>query len=179
MIGGRMSGKRKPKHARLMLMRHAKADRSDPAAVDFERPLTDRGRKAVGPMAKWLRREGFKPGLILSSPATRAGDTALRLAGKLGMQDSAVAWDERIYDADLKTLLEVIRGRAETDLLLVGHNPGFDDLLGHLCSEPAPRDEEGKLLTTAAIAVLEFAGSIDTRAGSARLVALKRPKDRD
>ena len=162
-----------------MLMRHAKSDRSDPAAVDFERPLTGRGRKAVAPMARWLRKEGFEPDLILSSPAVRARETALVLAHELDVRKSEIAWDERIYDADVGTLLEVIGGRKETDLLLVGHNPGFDDLLSHLCSEPPPRDGEGKLLTTAAIAVLEFDGPVGTRAGCARLAALKRPKDPD
>jgi phosphohistidine phosphatase len=177
MIG--MSRKSNAHHARLMLMRHAKSDRSDPGARDFDRPLTSRGRKAVPQMAKWLRKEGFAPGAILSSPAVRARETALLLARELGLRESEVAWDEDIYDADLATLLRVIRRRAETDLLLVGHNPGFDDLLCHLCGEPPSRDVEGKLLTTAAIAALEFDGPVDTRKGCARLVALKRPNDPD
>lgn len=160
-------------------MRHAKSDRSDPGARDFDRPLVGRGRKAVPPMAKWLRKEGFVPGLIVSSPAVRARETALLLARELGVRESEICWDDDIYDADLAALLRVIRRRADTDLLLVGHNPGFDDLLCHLCSESPSRDAEGKLLTTAAMAVLEFDGPVGTGAGSARLVALKRPKDPD
>jgi phosphohistidine phosphatase len=174
-----MPGKSKARRGRLMLMRHAKSDRSDPGARDFDRPLTGRGRKAVPQMAKWLRKEGFAPGVILSSPAVRARQTALLLARELGIRDSEVAWDEDIYEADLETLLRVIGRRAETVLLLVGHNPGFDDLLCHLCREPPPRDGEGKLLTTAAIAALEFDGPIDTRKGCARLAGLKRPNDPD
>jgi phosphohistidine phosphatase len=162
---------------RLLLMRHAKSDRSDPAARDFERPLTRRGRNAVAPMAKWLKKRDFTPARILSSPAVRARETALLLARELGMKKSDIAWDEAIYEADLAALLRVIRGCGEETLLLVGHNPGFDDLLCHLCGEPPPRDDAGKLLTTAAIAVLDFDGAIDARAGSARLVALKRPRD--
>jgi phosphohistidine phosphatase len=177
MVG--MSSKPKARHGRLMLMRHAKSDRSDPGARDFDRPLTGRGRKAVPQMAKWLRKEGFAPGVILSSPAVRARETALLLARELEIRESEIAWDEDIYDADLATLLRVIRRRTETDLLLVGHNPGFDDLLCHLCREPPSCDGEGKLLTTAAIAVLEFDGPVDTRKGCARLVGLKRPKDPD
>jgi len=176
---GRMAKKHGTEHGRLTLMRHAKSDRSDPAARDFDRPLTGRGRKAVPKMAKWLRGEGSRPELILSSPAVRTRDTAVLLARALGVKKSEIAWDEDIYDADLAALLRVIRRRGETDLLIVGHNPGLDDLLCHLCREPPPRDEGGKLMTTAAIAVLEFDGPIGTRAGSARFAAFRRPKDPD
>jgi hypothetical protein len=88
---------------------------------------------------------------------------------------SAVAFDANIYEAGVAALLRVLRGREEKALLLVGHNPGFDELLLHLCSEPPPRDDEGKLLTTAAIAVLDLENG--PRRGSAQLVALKRPKE--
>ena len=165
------------KNGRLILMRHAKSDRSDALARDFDRPLTKRGRGAVAPMAKWLGKKGFAPDLILSSPAVRARDTTLLLARELGVRKSAVAWDEDIYEADLATLRHVVGRRTGAALLLVGHNPGLDELLCHLCRDPPPRDDEGKLLTTAAIAVLDFDGVIDTRAGSARLTALRRPKD--
>jgi phosphohistidine phosphatase len=178
MIGGTSTGStRDMNRVRLMLMRHAKSDRSDPGARDFDRPLTKRGREAVVPMAKWLRKKGFVPGRILSSPAVRARETALLLARELDIDDSDIQWEQAIYDADLKTLLRIIRGTTDTALLLIGHVPGLDDLLCHLSREPPPRNEEGKLLTTAAIAVLEFEGSVDTRAGSAELKALKRPRD--
>jgi phosphohistidine phosphatase len=178
MIGGRseaLAEKRKKRSSRLILMRHAKSDRSDPAARDFDRPLTKRGRCAVAPMAKWLRKKDFVPDLILSSPAVRARETALLLAGELDIRKSAVAFDANIYEAGVAALLRVLRGREEKALLLVGHNPGFDELLLHLCSEPPPRDDEGKLLTTAAIAVLDLENG--PRRGSAQLVALKRPKE--
>ena len=128
-------------------------------------------------MAAWFRRQGFEPGRILSSPALRARETALLLARELEVRKSAVAFDDDIYEADLETLLRVVGGRSEPTLFLVGHNPGLDELLCHLCSTPPPRDGEGTLLTTAAIAVLDFDGDMDTVAGSARLVALRRPKD--
>ena len=172
--GGKRGGS-----GRLVLMRHAKSDRSDPDAPDFERPLTKRGRDAIATMAKWLRKQGIATDRIVSSPAVRARETALLLARELGVKKSEIAWEEDIYDADLQTLLRVVRGRTEQSLLLVGHNPGFDDLLCHLSHEPPPRDDEGKLLTTAAVAVLDFDGPIDTGAGSAQLTALKRPKDPD
>lgn len=174
-----MAKKRKEKGGRLILMRHAKSDRSDPAAIDFDRPLTGRGRRAVPVMARWFAKQGFGPGLVLSSPAVRARETALLLARELGVKKSAIAFDEDIYDADLGTLLRVVHRRSVPSLLLVGHNPGLEELLCHLSREPPPRDGEGKLLTTAAIAVLEFDGPIVTGAGSARLVALKRPRDPD
>jgi phosphohistidine phosphatase len=167
---------------RLILMRHAKSDWSGEGMADFDRPLTKRGRKTAPRMAKWLRMQRLVPDLLVSSPAMRARQTTELIVGKLGMRKKQIVWDKRIYEAAVPALQEVIdahRDRAKKTMLLVGHNPGFDDLLVHLCAEPPPRDARARLLTTAAVAVLVFGAGISAAARSAKLEQLVRPGEMD
>lgn len=165
---------------RLIIMRHAKSDRSDEGLADFDRPLAKRGVEAIPKMAAWLRKNKLVPGRIISSPALRARQTAEWLATEIGFDVNKIIWDERIYDASLSDLLQVIEtgcGDA-SHVLIVGHNPGFDTLLEHLSSTPPPRNGKGKLLTTAALAVLDYgARPIRPAAGCGKLLHLVRPSD--
>lgn len=166
---------------KLLLMRHAKSDWSADGLPDFERPLNKRGRKTAPAVGKWLRQKRLKPDVFVSSPALRARETALLVADELGFPVEAIVFDEAMYDAALGDLLSVIarwREGAQV-LLLVGHNPGFDTVLTHLCSKEPPEDAEGRLLTTAAVAVLALDAAQALDPGSARLEILRRPKDPD
>jgi phosphohistidine phosphatase len=167
------------KKSLLILMRHAKSDWPQNLRRDFDRPLAPRGEKDAPRMGKWLQKHGLVPDLVVSSPAQRARATAELLVGKLHIRRKRIVFDDRIYEAGLRQLLDVIASRgADSDtLLLVGHNPGLEELLAHLASEPPPRDGRGKLMTTAAVAVLEFNGAIGTRPGSGRLQQLVRPRE--
>ena len=98
---------------------------------------------------------------------------------KLRIRRKRIIFDDRIYEAGLRQLLTVVAAHAagSDTLLLVGHNPGLEELITHLVSEPPPLDGRGKFMTTAAVAVLEFNGSIGTRPGSGRVRQLVRPRD--
>lgn len=115
---------------RLILLRHAKSDWSDTELHDFERPLNKRGEKNAPEMGKRLRKGGVKPERIISSPARRARDTARLLTRKLTILESGVMFKDDIYEADTKTLLEMIRSVPQEleCVLLVGHNPGLTEL---------------------------------------------------
>ena len=161
---------------RLMVMRHAKSDRSDPSQQDFDRPLNARGRKTAPRMGKWLKKNKLVPATLISSHARRARETALLVAGKLRFPEARIIWDERVYNGTVDGLLEVIRShRGDLSALLVGHNPGLDDLLAYLCAGPLPLDEEGKLLTTGAIAVVALDPDMLLGRGGAKLEKLIRP----
>ena len=67
----------------LLLVRHAKSSRDDPALFDRERPLNERGKRDAPKMAKRLAKRDLQPDLILSSPAVRALTTAQLLSEKL------------------------------------------------------------------------------------------------
>ncbi len=167
------------KNSILIIMRHAKSGWPEQVRSDFDRPLAPRGEADAPRMGKWLRKHGLVPDKVISSPAQRARSTAELVVEKLRIPAKRIIFEDRIYDAGLRQLLDVVAAHgADTDaLLLIGHNPGLEQLLTHLALEPPPRDERGKLMTTAAVAVLEFKGRIGVKPGSGRLQQLVRPRD--
>lgn len=81
-------------------------------------------------MGRLLRERDLVPDAVVSSPAVRARSTAL-LAAEAADFVGPIRFDPRIYEASVDTLLDVVRGLpdAEACVLLVGHNPGFEDLV--------------------------------------------------
>ncbi|MFU8790241.1 MAG: SixA phosphatase family protein [Methylobacter sp.] len=160
----------------LLLLRHAKSDWSVDMD-DFSRPLKKRGRRAAKQMGRWLAEQQLIPDAVLSSPATRALATAQRVCKQLGIDASAIICDPRIYEADAQTLLALLKTqRNERRVLLVGHNPGLEDLLLKLTPHSIPLAANGKCLSTAALAHLVFSGEwVELAEGSAKLVTLVRP----
>jgi phosphohistidine phosphatase len=164
----------------LLIMRHAKSDRSDHAASDFDRTLTDRGKRDAKKMGAWLKKKKIIPEMIVSSPASRAERTALIVSRETGFDPDAIIRDKRIYDASLDDLLKVIAAHVQETgcLLLIGHNPGLEELLDYLSGDQAETNSAGKVMTTAAIAVLDYGtGPIRTGKASAQLMCLTRPRD--
>ena len=105
----------------LTLFRHAKTEHDSPTGRDFDRRLTDRGERDAARMGEEIRRLGIEYDAILSSPAMRAAQTA-ELAGL------APRLDERIYNASVGQLLAVVQETTADRLLLIGHNPGLEQL---------------------------------------------------
>lgn len=134
----------------LYVLRHAKSDWSDAGLTDFERPLNERGRKAAPKMGEFMRENGFAPDLIVSSPATRARETA-EFVRKAGHFDAEILFEPRIYEAGLGDLIEVVSNVENSceKLLIVGHNPGFEHLVGSLTGAY-------QAMPTAALAVIEL-----------------------
>jgi phosphohistidine phosphatase len=160
---------------RLLLLRHAKSDWGDSTLRDFDRPLAPRGERDAPRIGKALRKRSTLPDLIISSPAARARATveAVALAAKLANE---IEFDEAVYGASSAELMKLIRrlpDRSECTLL-VGHNPGFEDLLGRLTGSH-------ERMTTAALAFIEFDidrwDDVEDRKG--RLVWLLTPKQLD
>jgi phosphohistidine phosphatase len=161
----------------LLLLRHGKSDWHTDAADDFSRPLSKRGKKASDRIGKWLLDNELLPDCIISSPATRAYKTAAHVCAISGISGSALGTNERLYLADVTALLDVIRQcpPAAGSLMIVGHNPGLEELLEYLCADPLAEPENGKLMPTATLAVLKFNGAWnELGAGSARLQILTR-----
>ncbi len=157
----------------LYILRHAKSNWDDVTLSDFDRPLNTRGLKAAPFMGTIMKEREFVPDRIISSPATRARETAELVRSTAGIDDE-IDYDKRIYDAPVGSLLSVI---AEIDeriksALIVGHNPGLEGLIYHLTGEVSP-------MPTAALAVIE----LDVKAWhliggmSGKLSNTIRPKD--
>ena len=113
---------------RLMLLRHAKSDRPE-GVDDHERPLAKRGGQDSPLMGIYMAKERLRPNLAIVSTARRVKDT-WKLARSAFKHDISRRKEPRIYDASAKAILDVINATAPDvkALLLVGHNPGLQDL---------------------------------------------------
>lgn len=173
----------------LGLFRHAKSDWNDARLRDFDRPLNKRGRTGAGLMGLHIRDHGVLWKRILASPAVRVTET-IELAAEAAGQTPPLNWDRRIYLASSPTLMELLReqdgerdGAPET-ILMVGHNPGLEDLIFDLVPDDGTsplRDSVEDKFPTAAFAILELQIDAwrDIEDGCARLVHLMRPRDLD
>src|SRR5262245_28346150 len=134
----------------LLLLRHAKSSWDDSSLRDFDRPLSARGERDAPRIGKALRKQGAIPDLIISSPAARAKAT-IKAATKAARLDVAPQFDEAIYGASSAELMRAIRRLSDTAhcVMLVGHNPGFEDLLARLTGSH-------ERMPTAALACIQF-----------------------
>ena len=114
----------------LLLVRHAKSSRDDPALADKERPLNDRGLRDAPKMGERLAKRNVNPDLILSSPAVRALATAEIIARRLDYRIKDIVVDERLYEAAPDDLLGLIReiGDERDCVMIFGHNPELSEL---------------------------------------------------
>lgn len=156
----------------LLLLRHAKSDWDDPSLRDFDRPLATRGSRDAPRIGKALRKRGPLPDLIISSPAARAKATieAVIKAAKLNLE---IRFDKAVYGASSPELMRIIRRLPDggSCVLMVGHNPGFEDLVGRLSGSH-------ERMPTAAVACIELQIDHweDVNDGAGKLVWLLTPK---
>lgn len=119
---------------RLTLLRHAKAEPEAGATHDRERPLAPRGLKDAPLMGQRLREAGVRPSLILTSPATRALQTARLVATELGYPLEFLQREADLYLASPAEIRAVLARQddAFNDVIVCGHNPGLTDLANEL-----------------------------------------------
>jgi phosphohistidine phosphatase len=145
---------------RLMLLRHAKTERAEPGEPDRSRKLTKRGRADVPVVGAYMTRHDLIPDLALVSPATRTQETWTLLAPSFAKAPKA-ANEERIYNADAKTLMRLIAEAkaAAQSLLVVGHNPGLHDLAVQLIAtgDAQARERVTEQLPTTGLVVIDLA----------------------
>lgn len=139
---------------RLILLRHAKAVAK--SLRDFERALAPRGRAQMKFVARHLEGEGLKPDLALVSPSVRTRETW----DLTGQTDVPVRFDQRIYEASDDDLLSVLREAEPTagTVVLVGHNPAFEDLARRLV-RTGGEDDLARMQAkypTASVAIIDF-----------------------
>jgi len=141
----------------LQILRHAKSAWPEGVPDDM-RPLKPRGIRDAQRLGAWLLAQQLSPELIISSPAQRARETTKNVCKGLKNKNFAqIHFDERIYEASLGTLKKVLAD-CPADfqrIMLVGHNPGLEDLLLDLVAG-VEADEDGKLLATATLARVQL-----------------------
>ncbi len=163
----------------LLVLRHGKSDWST-GLPDARRPLQERGRRGSQQIGNWLLQGALVPDLILSSDAERARRTAEEACKVMGLDPDCIRWEPSIYAAGLGTLVELLQGLPERPerLMLVGHNPGLEDLLAYLVGPGITIPEDGKLLSTASLAHLRMPDNWEALAlGCATLESITRPSD--
>ncbi len=161
----------------LLILRHGKSDWAVDVD-DFNRPLEERGERGAQRIGVWLLRQHLLPDRVVSSPAKRAFVTAEKAVKAMGLSASSVIADERIYAAGLGNLMDVVQSAPveTTRLMLVGHNPGVEQLLRHLVDADITLPEDGKLLPTATLARLVLDCEwVEAGADCARLDSITRP----
>lgn len=157
----------------LFLLRHAKSSWKDASLSDFERPLNERGQHAAPLIGEFMRQQKMRPDLILCSPAERASQTAALVCQAAALK-AELRYDERIYAATVPRLCTIV---AEIDesvekVLLVGHNPGLEELLESLTGEV-------RHMPTATLShiALNIERWIETREQCGELIKMVKPKE--
>src|SRR5205823_10939300 len=111
---------------KLCFLRHGEADWPNWNKPDDDRPLTERGRKEMKRVAKFLQRLKFSADSILTSPLPRASQTAEIVAERLGIElktEPALA-----HGFNVERLRRLL-AKADPDcIMLVGHEPVFSEV---------------------------------------------------
>ena len=149
----------------IILLRHAHADNAGPGQADIDRSLSLRGEAEADAAGAWLAQHGCQPLRVVCSTAQRTLQAAERVLAAAGFVETR--HDARIYGATPGTLMQVIEDQGECAcLLLVGHNPGFEELAALLASGQSG-DHRG--MPPAGIAVLSLPSGAALEPGAARL----------
>jgi phosphohistidine phosphatase len=166
----------------LTLLRHAKSGWDDPVARDFDRPLNPKGQRAAAMMGRHMKSLGLGFDHVVASPAVRVAETLEHVGRGFG-SDLAPHWDQRVYLASVATLLDIVHDLPPSAgrVLLVGHNPGLEELVLTLVASGALREAVEVKFPTASLAEMHFAvddwGAVGRDTGE--LARYVRPRDLD
>ena len=143
----------------VILLRHGKSSWSDSTIADIDRPLAPRGERASRRIAKYMRRKKIRPVLVLCSPSARTRQTLEAIQPSLG-KSCRVELVPELYAASEPELLEQLQALPESvsAVMLIGHNPGLQDLALALASQGADLQQLEEKFPTAALATLVVHG---------------------
>ena len=160
----------------LLIMRHAKSSWKEQGLTDYERDLNKRGRRVAPLMGKFVVDQGVVPDKIISSSAVRAAQTTELFIESTGVDESDVQYVKYLYHAPAQEYLEALDrfdGENVERLMMVGHNPGLEELIYALA-------KAHEVMPTAAIAQFDL-GDQDwisiRKPFNAKLLNVWRPKE--
>jgi phosphohistidine phosphatase len=148
---------------KLCFLRHGEADWPNWNKPDDDRPLTERGRKEMKRVAKFLERLEFSADAILTSPLPRASQTAEIAAARLGIElktESALA-----HGFNVERLRRLLAKAGADCIMIVGHEPEFSEVIKELTGGEVK-------LSKAGVALLE----VNRECTSGKLLWLFPPK---
>lgn len=123
---------------KIIFVRHGRAEDDSPDIPDFERSLISKGKNITRLMAGKLKEKVKDIGVIITSPAFRAIETALIFAGEYGVDAEKIVINSDLYfRLDEKSFIGILKSIDEdvNTISLFGHNPSFTELAGYFCKE--------------------------------------------
>ena len=145
---------------RLILFRHAKAERSEPGMEDHARALVERGRKDAAKIGAYMNAHALIPDRVIMSPAVRTQET-WKIAAAAFRPAPGAMMAEQLYDATPLAIFAVIKQApaAAHTLLVIGHNPGLHEVAAMLIAsgDIDTRERLREKLPTAGLVIIDFA----------------------
>jgi phosphohistidine phosphatase len=123
---------------KIILVRHGRAEDQTPDLPDFERSLTLKGKSVSRLIARKLREKEKSIGVIVTSPAFRAYETAIIFAGEYGINPEEIIINSNLFfSINENSFMEILKSINEdvSTITLFGHNPSFTELAGNFCKD--------------------------------------------
>jgi phosphohistidine phosphatase len=164
----------------LLLLRHAKTEWDNPQG-DFERGLTQQGFEEAEATGRWFATIEMSFSQVYCSTARRARQTweTVAATATAHWHNPIVYLEPRLYLAELPTLTHLLAeiSQAPACVVLIGHNPGLEQLAVFLNYGPLPRNSVGDILATANVLRFRLPDNWDKLAsGSGVLLDVFRPQ---
>ncbi|HEY6862210.1 MAG TPA: histidine phosphatase family protein [Pseudolabrys sp.] len=145
---------------RLLLFRHAKAERSEPGMQDRDRRLIERGCKEAAKVGAYMASHALIPDRVMTSPSARTQET-WKFAATAFRRPPVATSVERLYNATAHDIFSVVKetGATTHTLLIIGHNPGLHELALMLIAsgDIEAREQLREKLPTSGLAIIDFA----------------------
>jgi phosphohistidine phosphatase len=158
---------------KLFIIRHAKSSWEDVNLDDFDRPLNEKGLNDAAIMAKFLKEKSISFDSILTSPASRAINTAEIFAKELNFSKNLTP-NQYIYEPFVNAIVETLSYTYDDNntVALFGHNPGVSTLAYTLCNAKIQ-------MKTCSIIEIEFSCDswLDISKNNAKFISYTKPKD--
>ena len=121
----------------IYLVRHGKAVSRDIELPDFRRYLIDQGKNDLKKVVLKMKKDGIEPSLIISSPATRAMQTARIFVKELDYGKQTIRERKALYDQTSGSLLQVLHEIEDTidNCMICGHNPSIEGFARFLVND--------------------------------------------
>lgn len=160
---------------KLVIVRHAKAEDLYNGISDYQRKLTDKGKKNALKVCEQLIDNQIFPNILISSYANRALETAQIYAKEYNIHESDILIDNIIYDAfnvkELKNILNKIDNKCDV-VFIFGHNPDLSEILSYFI------EDINEYLPKASASIIDFDveywNDIDSK--NAKLIDIKYAK---
>lgn len=133
----------------ILIMRHGDANRSAPS--DAERTLTGKGKQSVFDVSQSLKADGFEIECLISSPYTRALETAGIVSDVLGLQAQIIQCQDITPDSPPHIAISSLDKLLKPNTLIVSHLPLVSFLIAQLIGD---HGNNGVPMTTSACAWL-------------------------